>query len=234
MAYVIGFPILLSVWFSLAYVICMLLFGGSARSARIFDQSAHLFFLAALVGLALALHMAEGWSPSLSLDLPQIRWTPLPDSIQLLLCLLALPFGWMQYRLERGLLRRRPSSVVERPVAETMLLLPILVIILAAVLEELIWRGYLIPALMSIWSLELWLALFISSVAFSIHHVYFGLHQIGIKAAQGMLWGGVFLFSASLLPAIIAHIAFNLFIFYHRAPGTLPLKRNYYKRASGA
>jgi len=219
MTYVLGFPVFLWVWFSLAYAVCMLLLGGGAGSARNFDRSISFLFLAALVGLALLLRAVEGWSPSLSLNLPQTGNAPPSNLILLLLCLLAPIFGWAQYQLEHGLLQRfAPSSVASRPAAKAVSLLPALAIVPAAVLEELIWRGYLIPALVALWSLDVWLALLVSSLAFGIHHAHFGLRQIGIKAVHGALWGLLVLFSASLLPAMIAHIVFNLLVFYRRLP----------------
>lgn len=84
-----------------------------------------------------------------------------------------------------------------------------LVSITAGITEEIIFRGYIIWALALV--MPLWAAAVLSLVAFVASHAYQGLS----KALMGVvLTGGALtlltIFSGSLLPAIILHIAVDL------------------------
>lgn len=76
--------------------------------------------------------------------------------------------------------------------------------------EELLWRGYLIHVFTEPFSLSLPAALLLSSAAFGLNHVYFGLRNILLKALAGLVWGALFLWTGSLVAAVVSHFTFEM------------------------
>jgi uncharacterized protein len=89
--------------------------------------------------------------------------------------------------------------------------LPVLLIVSIFIVfaEELLWRGYLIHFFTDALSLPLPLALLLSAAAFGLNHAYFGLRNILFKALAGLVWGGLFLWTGSLVAAVVSHYTFE-------------------------
>jgi membrane protease YdiL (CAAX protease family) len=94
----------------------------------------------------------------------------------------------------------------------------------AGVAEEIVFRGYLLEGLRRIWPRSIWPAVAVSSVAFGLAHLTWGLSglQFLFYIALGVLFAIFVLRRRSLWPAIFAHVAWDAIAFlllYVRAGG---------------
>ena len=81
----------------------------------------------------------------------------------------------------------------------------------AGVCEEILFRGFLLHYLHVFpFSLNLALALVISSAIFGLQHFYLGAAGAVSSAVGGLLFGFLFLLTGNLLPAIVFHAAMDL------------------------
>ena len=78
----------------------------------------------------------------------------------------------------------------------------------AGVVEELLWRGYLIWYLSQAWSLGV--AALLSTVAFGIAHGYQGWRQVPSITAVGAALTGLYLLTGTLWASIALHIAIDV------------------------
>jgi membrane protease YdiL (CAAX protease family) len=82
----------------------------------------------------------------------------------------------------------------------------VFVSITAGVCEETLFRGFMLHYLYVFpWTLNLTLALLISSVIFGVHHLYQGAGGVAGTAIVGILFGLLFLLTGNLLLPIILH-----------------------------
>jgi uncharacterized protein len=87
----------------------------------------------------------------------------------------------------------------------------VFVSITAGVCEETLFRGFLLRYLHVFpWTLNLTLALLISSVIFGVHHIYQGAGGAARVAIVGILFGLFFLLTGNLLFPIIFHAVMDL------------------------
>ena len=77
------------------------------------------------------------------------------------------------------------------------------------VVEEVLWRGYLIGYAEDVLGVPRAVALAASALAFGINHLYFGLRNAGAKVVEGAVWGLLFVFGGLLAP-VLSHLTFNL------------------------
>ncbi|GAA4710272.1 CPBP family intramembrane glutamic endopeptidase [Phytohabitans rumicis] len=79
--------------------------------------------------------------------------------------------------------------------------------VLTAVLEEILWRGFLIRGLRT----ELWLgaALAVQAVLFGLNHAPFGRRHVIAKAFSGLAWGLLAVLFGAVWAAIVAHLTFQ-------------------------
>lgn len=82
------------------------------------------------------------------------------------------------------------------------------VAITAGIVEELLWRGYLIWFLSQY--LPLWAAALISTIGFGVAHAYQGAESIVKITVVGAVFTGIFILSGSLWLPIILHAAIDL------------------------
>ena len=82
-----------------------------------------------------------------------------------------------------------------------------------SLLEEILWRGYLISYATDILNMPVQYAIAISSVAFGMNHLAYGLANVISKTLFGVILGLMYLASDSLLPCILCHQVFNLMVF---------------------
>ena len=82
-----------------------------------------------------------------------------------------------------------------------------------ALLEEVLWRGYLLSYANDILNMPVQYAIVISSVAFGMNHIAYGLANVISKTLFGAILSFMYLASGSLLPCILCHQAFNLMVF---------------------
>lgn len=87
----------------------------------------------------------------------------------------------------------------------------VFVSITAGVCEEILFRGFMLRYLHVFpWTLNLTLALLISSMIFGVHHIYQGAGGAARVAIVGILFGLLFLLTGNLLFPIIFHGAMDL------------------------
>lgn len=79
-----------------------------------------------------------------------------------------------------------------------------------AVAEELLFRGFLLTGLRQ--ELPLWAAVAVQAVLFGLHHVSFGWRAIPVKAVHALVWAGLAVGAGSLVPALVAHLVFQLLV----------------------
>jgi len=87
----------------------------------------------------------------------------------------------------------------------------VFVSITAGVCEEILFRGFILRYLHVFpWTLNLTLALLISSAIFGVHHIYQGAGGVAKVTILGILFGLLFLLTGNLLFPIIFHGAIDL------------------------
>jgi membrane protease YdiL (CAAX protease family) len=138
------------------------------------------------------------------------------DSLSLLLSVYeAKGFACVQFR-SLGSSSMDPIQVDQlrqlRVAVETIVLL-----IVCSAWEEMFFRGYLIGAMGDCLN-NAFVAIILSSLLFASQHLRFGYLFAFGTCLYGVLFSCVYLLSGSLLVAIIAHIAGNIYAVYCRAP----------------
>ena len=103
----------------------------------------------------------------------------------------------------------------------------VLVCITAGVCEEILFRGFMLHYLHVLpWTLNLTLALLISSLVFGLNHLYGGVGGVVGSTTGGFLFGLLFLLSGNLLLPVVLHALTDLrmlVILPTRAELTAPL-----------
>ena len=86
-------------------------------------------------------------------------------------------------------------------------------VIVGVAFEELLFRGYLITRLRQAGQ-SLTFAIVVSSLLFSLGHIYQGWLSIIVTFCLGGVMGASFIKFRSLLPVYAAHLAHDLFLMY--------------------
>jgi uncharacterized protein len=87
----------------------------------------------------------------------------------------------------------------------------VFVCITAGVCEEILFRGFMLQYLHVLpWTLNLTLALLVSSVVFGLNHLYGGVGGVLSSSIAGFLFGLLFLLSGNLLIPIVLHALTDL------------------------
>ena len=86
-------------------------------------------------------------------------------------------------------------------------------ILCESLLEEVLWRGYLISHATNFLNMSVQYAVIISSLAFGMNHLAYGLANVISKTLFGIILSLIYLVSDSLLPCILCHQVFNLMVF---------------------
>jgi membrane protease YdiL (CAAX protease family) len=122
----------------------------------------------------------------------------------------ALIFGSWAVDLPRSGLESKPVSILDCvPQGEWVTLL--LILVPAAVMEELIFRGLLLPYLRR--AVGSWrMAVLASAGLFAIGHAYQGWTGVTAALWSGVLWALVFIRSRSLPTVIVMHVLWNVWV----------------------
>ncbi|XP_071728930.1 uncharacterized protein [Rutidosis leptorrhynchoides] len=99
------------------------------------------------------------------------------------------------------------SIVARDPMA--MALYAIVVSVCAPVWEEIVFRGFLLPSLTRY--MPVWCAILVSSLAFALAH--FNMQRLLPLVFLGVVMGTVFARSRNLLPSMLLHSLWNVFVF---------------------
>ncbi|HYO15217.1 MAG TPA: type II CAAX endopeptidase family protein [Thermoanaerobaculia bacterium] len=221
---IVCFPLLLAVGFGSLFAVA----NGVGRGRLPLDLSSFFLYpvlLAVPFTVALSVIGRQGLYAGTGLAVPRIAgwgpWASLAASVAA-----GVLLGWALFSnelLTARLLRRltRKSRGLQRTLeggsqdfADQQQGTPFSVLLLVSVFivfaEELLWRGYLIHVFTGPFSLSQPVALLLSSAAFGLNHVYFGLRNILLKALAGLIWGALFLWTGSLVAAVVSHYTFEI------------------------
>ena len=81
------------------------------------------------------------------------------------------------------------------------------------ILEEILWRAYLVSYATDVLNIPVQYAVVIASLAFGMNHLAYGLANVISKTLFGVILSFMYLASDSLLPCILCHQVFNLMVF---------------------
>jgi membrane protease YdiL (CAAX protease family) len=103
-----------------------------------------------------------------------------------------------------------------RAAAEGILgyVLPLIAIAVSASVEELVFRGYLIPRFERLLR-STWLAVLISTAMFGACHLYQGTALAIVVAADGFVYAIAFCLLRRLWPLCVAHALGNIVVYFH-------------------
>lgn len=91
----------------------------------------------------------------------------------------------------------------------------LLLIVIAAVLEELIFRQATVNIFMNVFRLNITIVIISSSVIYALNHIYFGVNSVVQKFLSGLILIALFYFSGyNILIPIIAHSSQNLILYF--------------------
>ena len=76
--------------------------------------------------------------------------------------------------------------------------------------EELVWRGGLITTFTDKYQLGAAGAVAAAAALFGVNHAYHGARNIALKAVDGLVWGGLFVATGSLVSPVTAHLVFQI------------------------
>ncbi|XVV14742.1 CPBP family intramembrane glutamic endopeptidase [Actinoplanes sp. CA-131856] len=96
------------------------------------------------------------------------------------------------------------------------------VAVTAGIAEEIVFRGLLVAAGVTLFDLPLVAACALSIALFAATHLYQGAQGVYGAAALAIAFTGITVLSGTLLPAMILHIAVDLIAFVHIPPPSRP------------
>ena len=117
----------------------------------------------------------------------------------------ALPF-WKKNHKFPAL---RPAAIY----AESFRLSSVISIVLAAGLEELIFRQVIMGGIAEGLGWNPWAAVIVSSFVYGMNHVYFGRFQVIQKWSSGLVFSLLFVLSGSVWPCVVCHATQNLALY---------------------
>lgn len=81
----------------------------------------------------------------------------------------------------------------------------VILCIIVAVSEELIFRGYIITRVAQLTGGRIWIGVLVATLSFASGHLYEGLGGFALIFIYGLMFAGLFLYARSLYACIIAH-----------------------------
>lgn len=108
-----------------------------------------------------------------------------------------LALGWLYVEAQRSAgIDLSPAQMQSHEVLLWYMVTPVA----AALLEEMIWRGYAIPRMGGGWR-----GLILTSLSFALFHGIFNPVVVAIAFMQGIVWGWTYLRTGSVLPGCVLH-----------------------------
>jgi membrane protease YdiL (CAAX protease family) len=208
---VLAHPLLLAVGFGAAATLHRTVLGRSLPDR----YGGHLYVLLLLVPLAAVWYDRSDQAGLVSLLAPDDGPTV---TATLLWLLFGAAVGIALFAVELRAARRGPGGAAERRTADVLDVSAAAFLALGAaavLLEELIWRAYLVGFLRAEWDAAVSVAIVGAGVAFGANHLYFGARAFLFKSAHGAVWGVLFVASGLVWVPIASHAAFDLAV-WHR------------------
>jgi membrane protease YdiL (CAAX protease family) len=85
---------------------------------------------------------------------------------------------------------------------------------IVAVSEEMAFRGYILTRITRLAGGRVWVGVLAATVAFASGHLYQGFGGLAIIAVYGLMFAGLYLYTGSLYPGIVAHFLQNVTILF--------------------
>jgi membrane protease YdiL (CAAX protease family) len=85
---------------------------------------------------------------------------------------------------------------------------------IVAVSEEMAFRGYILTRITRLAGGRVWVGVLTATVAFASGHLYQGFGGLAIIAVYGLMFAGLYLYTGSLYPGIVAHFLQNVTILF--------------------
>ena len=125
--------------------------------------------------------------------------------------------AWLKLRMGNKPLARQwmfgETKLIVRQGQKLPISLLLVCILGEAFLEEVLWRGYLVSYANDVLNMPVQYAVIISSFAFGMNHLAYGLANVISKTLFGIILSLMYIVSDSLLPCILCHQTFNLMVF---------------------
>lgn len=209
---VLAHPLVLAVGFGAAAMLHRTVLG-----RRLPDRyGGHIYVLLLLVPLAAVWYDRRDKGGLVSLFVPDDVPTVTATSLWLLA---GAAVGVALFAFELRAVRRARSGAAERRTADVLdVSAPTFLSLAAAavLLEELVWRAYLVGFLRAEWDVAAPAAVVCAGVAFGANHLYFGAGAFLFKSAHGAVWGVLLVASGLVWVPIASHAAFDLAV-WHRS-----------------
>jgi uncharacterized protein len=131
------------------------------------------------------------------------RWTVMKALVFLLAANLLLSV------LQLALFEQSPGSFNEItgiiPRTSFAKLIWVILCAIVALSEEIVFRGYILTRVTRLAGGRVWVGVLAATLAFASGHLYQGIGGLAIIAIYGLMFAGLYLYTGSLYPGIIAH-----------------------------
>lgn len=85
---------------------------------------------------------------------------------------------------------------------------------IVAFAEEMVFRGYLLTRISRFAGGRVWVGVLVSTIAFAAGHLYQGVGGVTIIALYGFMFAGLYLYTDSLYPGIVAHFMQDITVLF--------------------
>jgi membrane protease YdiL (CAAX protease family) len=183
---------------------------GQVRPARFYAEALAEQWIGAVVALVVVAAAAGVGREHLGLvgSRPGTWWWTV---YAVVLSLTVLAAGLMVRRMRAGRMVWRPAvmdAILPRTPGERRL--AVLVAVSAGVCEEIVYRGLLLAVGVGLLGLHPLLAALLAVLVFTANHAYQGLTGMAGAATIGLACTGFCLWTGTLIPAILLHVAIDL------------------------
>ncbi len=90
----------------------------------------------------------------------------------------------------------------------------VILCVIVAFSEEMAYRGYILTRVTRMSGGRVWLGVLVSTVAFASGHLYQGIGGFAVIFVYGLMFAGLYLYTGSIFPGIIAHFLQDTMIIF--------------------
>ena len=167
--------------------------------------------------LTLAFEWPMWFGFSMSLSLGVTIFLGIGTGVAFYYAEIIVAWAWLKLRMGNKPLAKQwifgETKLIVRQGQKLPISLLLVCILGEAFLEEVLWRGYLVSYANDVLNMPVQYAVVISSFAFGMNHLAYGLANVISKTLFGVILSLMYIVSDSLLPCILCHQTFNLMVF---------------------
>lgn len=185
------------------------------RDSRLLSENAATILIYGILMLLACLMGLQGNFVFSAKSAPEILWIPISAAAAVLMGFANLGIEYLEaalpfWKKNRKFPALRPAAIY----AESFHLSSVVSIVLAAGLEELIFRQVIIGGVAAGLGWDPWAAVLVSSFVYGMNHVYFGRFQVIQKWSSGLVFSLLFtLCGGSIWPCVVCHATQNLALY---------------------